>query len=339
MSLHRNLAASLLALAALYGMAGDADAVTTCTASTTPLSSGTVTGAANVDTTALVTVNCTTTGLSALATARVRMCLNIGAGVNGAGQTNPRRMTNSFGDALQFQIFRDAARTQIWGDSNIAATPTPVLIDLQYSVPLLGGSGSTSTTLHARVPAQTGLAAGSHSNPFTGTHTRLQYRYAESTIGTPSYPASCTSGGIGGGGITFPFTASATVPNHCTISTATNLAFGAVPGRIDANQDQTSTLTFTCTGRTAWNVALNNGQNAVGNTRRMRLGSTASHVTYELYRNAARTQRWGATVGTDTAAGTGAGSAQSLTVFGRVPATQVVPAGTYGDTITVTVTY
>ncbi|QDH70623.1 Csu type fimbrial protein [Marilutibacter alkalisoli] len=328
-----------LLLFALLWLPAPAQAVTTCTASSTALNFGTVTGTGNVDSTAVVTVVCNTSGLSLLATARVRMCLNIGAGANGGGLTNPRRMTNSFGDAMQFQIYRDPARTLIWGDSSIPATPTPVQIDLQYDVPVLGGSGSTTATMHARVPAQAGLAAGLHSNPFTGTHTRLDYRYAEALLGTPNYPASCTSGGGGGGTATFPFTASATVPDNCVIATATALDFGSVPGPVGSNIDQTSTITMTCTARTAWNVALDNGQNAVGLTRRMRLGATGSYVDYELYRDAGRSLRWGATIGTDTVPGTGTGTAQALTVHGRVPATQSVAAGNYSDVVTVTVTY
>src|SRR5690606_34697301 len=140
----------------------------TCTASATPLVLGTVTGSGNVDSTATITVTCNTTlSLSLLGIARVRTCLNIGAGVNGASQTNPRRMSNTFGDTLQFQIYRDAARTQIWGDTTIPATPTPLQQDLEYPVPVLGGSsGNFTVTMYGRVPMQSGLAAGSYSNPF-----------------------------------------------------------------------------------------------------------------------------------------------------------------------------
>ncbi|WP_149193850.1 Csu type fimbrial protein [Luteimonas suaedae] len=332
----RSLVVLALTLVGLYCAPPSAEAATTCTASTTPLAFGTVTGAANADSNGSVTITCNTFGLSLAAGVRVRMCLYIGDGVNGPGHFNPRRMTNTFGDPLQFQIYRDAARTLTWGNGSF---PSPLNIDLQYSVPLLGGSGSVTANLFGRVFAQTGLAAGSYTNPFTGGHTFMEFRYAEALLGTPAWPASCSSGGIGGGSTTFPFTASATVPNNCTISTATNLAFGTVPGRISANRDQTSAITFTCTGRTAWNVALNNGQNASGNIRRMRLGTTGSYVNYELYRDPGRTQRWGATAGTNTVPGTGTGSAQTLTIYGRVPATQVVPAGNYRDVITVTVTY
>ena len=59
-----------------------------------------------------------------------------------------------------------------------------------------------------------------------------------------------------------------------------------------------------------------------------------------MYRNAARTERWGNVPGTDTVPGVGTGEAnpQTVTVYGRVPA-QSAPAGTYIDVVTVTLTY
>jgi spore coat protein U-like protein len=275
-----------------------------------------------------------------LANAKVRMCLNIGDGANGIGYFNPRRMTNSFGEPLNFQLYTDAARSQIWGSRGNPNVPTPQFSDFDYSVPLLGGSQMKMFTIYGRIPAQT-LIAGSYSNPFTGIHTSLEYRYNETLLGTASYPASCISGGIGGATVSgaFPFTATATVAPNCRAYTTTDLDFGSISGLITSNTDQTSTISMTCTGRTAWNVGLNNGLNASGNIRRMRLGTTANHVDYELYRDSARIDRWGNTIGTDTVPGTGTGAAQTLTVHGRLPAAQNAPAGSYSDTITVTVTY
>jgi spore coat protein U-like protein len=339
--LHRVLAATALLLAQPW-LANMAPAATTCSASATDLAFGAVTGASDVDSTASVTVDCTTGALSSLSsgTARVRMCLSIGDGVNGDGQTDPRQMKNGDGDLLQFQIYSNAGRTDIWGSSTNPNTPNTVNLDLEYSVlALLGGSGSVSATMYGRVFAQGGLARGSYTNPFTGSHTRVDYRYAEQLLGTPPYPTSCTSGGDGGGSITFPFTASASVADNCTIGITTDLAFGHVPSQISADQDQTSSISFTCTGRTPWQVGLNGGLHASGNTRRMRLGATDSYVSYELYRDPSRTLRWGDTLDTDTVSGTGTGSEQGLTVYGRVPASQSVPHGDYSDTVTVTVTY
>jgi len=65
----------------------------------------------------------------------------------------------------------------------------------------------------------------------------------------------------------------------------------------------------------------------------------ANTVTYGLYRDAARTLPWGATIGVNTASGTGSGLAQNLTVYGRIaPQTTPQPAS-YSDTIIVTVGY
>ena len=72
-------------------------------------------------------------------------------------------------------------------------------------------------------------------------------------------------------------------------------------------------------------------------TRCMQSG--AAQLTYALYRDAARTLNWGNTVGTDTLAGTGTGSAQASTVYGRIAAGQLPAPGGYVDTITATITF
>lgn len=331
--------APILAGIALAAWATPAAALTTCTASATPLAFGSVAGTAPVDANGTVSITCSTTAVSLLSVIRLRMCLNIGPGVSGGGQYVPRRMLNSSNDALQFQIFRDPARTLVWGNTAAAAAPTPLETTFEYTVLVIGGGNTLNIPMYGRVPAQAGLAAGNYSNAFTGTNTRLDYRYNEPVVGAPPFPASCTTGGTGGGSITFPFTATAPVPNRCTIASATPMAFGTVPGRVSSNVDRTSTLTFTCTGRTPWTVGLNNGNNPVGTTRRMRQGTSSNYVTYELYSDANRTQRWGATAATGAVTGTGTGASQSLTVHGRVPASQVTPAGNYTDTVLVTITY
>lgn len=334
------LAGALLFAAAVALAPAPARAATSCLASTTPMSFSDA-GSTQRESTATVTISCNTSGLTALAQVRVRMCLNLDGGGTASSQTTPRRMANGFGDLLNFQVYRDAAHSQILGGTATAATPTPIQIDLTYNAPLLGGTGGTSTTLYGVVPVQAGLAAGTFNNIFAATNASLTYRYAEALIGTPPFPTSCTTGGTSGGTTGFGFTATATVLPRCTLSTATDLDFGNVPGFITGNRDQTSTVTFTCTGRTPWQVGLDNGVNASGNLRRMRLGSSANLVNYELYRDPGHGQRWGATLNTDTSAGATAGSTatQSLTVYGRIPAGQTATPGEYRDTITVTVTY
>lgn len=135
---------------------------------------------------------------------------------------------------------------------------------------------------------------------------------------------------------TFPVTV--TVNAACSVS-ATALSFTYAPTSGN-NADATNTVTVTCTNSTTYNVGLDAGT-GTGATVATRIATSGSDtVNYTLYSDAARTTIWGNTIGTNTVAGTGLGTAQNLTVFGRVFAGQtgVIPA-TYTDTITVTVTF
>mgnify|MGYP003666485128 CR=1 FL=1 len=322
-------------LLTMFFLATDTHATTNCSANANDLVFGSINMGAAQNSTATVTVNCNTFGLSLLANARVRMCLNIGSGSAAGSTVNSRVMSNISLDQLNFQIYRDASRSQIWGNTDTEDLD----IDLQYAVPVLGGSGMVSATLYGRVPAQTNLSADNYQNPFTGSHTRLDYRYAEALLSTPNWPTSCTSGGNGGGSITFPFTASANVPGTCVIDSVNNLNFGTMPGLISSHIDQTTSLSFTCTNTTPWKVSLDDGLHVNGTSRRMHNSTSNSYLQYDLYSNSARNQRWGSTLDVDTVNNIGTGNSQSLTVYGRVPAIQAVPTGEYSDTVTVTITY
>jgi spore coat protein U-like protein len=131
---------------------------------------------------------------------------------------------------------------------------------------------------------------------------------------------------------TTSFAVSATVADSCTVS-ATALGFGAYA--VASDSAATTTVTVTCTNGTTYHVALDDGGNFT-TTRRMT--DATSFLEYELYTDAGHVTRWGNTDTTDVD-GTGDGSAQALTVYGLVPSGQFVTAGSYTDTINVTVTY
>jgi len=137
---------------------------------------------------------------------------------------------------------------------------------------------------------------------------------------------------------TTTFNVSATVAAACSVS-ANNLVFGAfVPTGPDV--DSTTTVSVTCTNNTPYDIGLNEGiaPGATVTTRQMVDG--ASTLDYGLYQDATHLTNWGDTVGVDTVSLTGNGAAQVTTVYGRIPGSQpTVPAGSYSDTITVTVTY
>jgi spore coat protein U-like protein len=73
----------------------------------------------------------------------------------------------------------------------------------------------------------------------------------------------------------------------------------------------------------------------------------ASFINYNLYTDAARTSAWTTATSSTTCTstnscylGTGNGSAQSIPVYGQVPAVGSAPtASTYSDTVTMTITY
>jgi spore coat protein U-like protein len=102
----------------------------------------------------------------------------------------------------------------------------------------------------------------------------------------------------------------------------------------------TSTISVTCTKASTYDVGLNAGlaTGATVTTRKM-TGPASALLSYKLFSNSGYTTNWGNTVGTDTVAGTGSGSAQSLTVYGQIPAGQSAAPGSYTDTITATITY
>lgn len=131
----------------------------------------------------------------------------------------------------------------------------------------------------------------------------------------------------------------ATVVRNCTIR-ATPVAFGNYdPIVANATQplDSTGSLTVTCTRNTPAVITIDFGQNAQGQVRRMTAGA-AAFLTYELFKDAGRTQPWTPANGID------AGPAPSkeprvFTIYGRVLQAQDVAAGSFSDTVLATVQF
>jgi spore coat protein U-like protein len=137
---------------------------------------------------------------------------------------------------------------------------------------------------------------------------------------------------------TTTFAVQATITATCTINSASTLNFGTL-GVLAANTDQTSTIQVTCTNTTPYNIGLDVGTGSGATVAVRKLTSGGATVNYTLYSDSGRTTVWGNTVSTDTVAGTGSGSSQNYTVYGRIPAQTTPAPGNYADTITVTVTY
>ena len=104
--------------------------------------------------------------------------------------------------------------------------------------------------------------------------------------------------------------------------------------------DTTANLRLQCGPAVAYSVAIDNGQNANGAQRRMSNGAGGffAFVNYQIYRNAARTQVWGSTAGNLVTGTTPANGQVTLTAYGRVPNSIVLPRD-YVDVVTVTVNF
>lgn len=133
--------------------------------------------------------------------------------------------------------------------------------------------------------------------------------------------------------------------SSCTAS-ASGVAFGVYDPTSATALSGMGTVTSSCTGVGAlasWTVALSSGVNSSGSfsPRKMKAVRTMS---YNLYTDAAHTTIWGdGTAGTtlpsqSVAAFVGT-VAFPLTVYGLITPNQDLPAGSYSDTITVTITY
>ena len=137
---------------------------------------------------------------------------------------------------------------------------------------------------------------------------------------------------------TTSFQVTATVPDSCVVS-ANDLNFGNYNPVSGNDLDGSSTIDVTCTLGTTYNIGLDKGLGTGASVASRKMASGSDLLDYSLYQDSNRNTVWGNTVSTDAVSGTGTGIAQSYTVYGRVPASQVVPVGTYTDTITVTVTF
>ena len=82
---------------------------------------------------------------------------------------------------------------------------------------------------------------------------------------------------------------------------------------------------------------LDNGLYVSSGQRRMNNGST-SNMRYNLYRNSARTTVFGTGTNAQTVTQAALGSG-TVVVYGTIPAGITVPAGTYTDTVAVTLSF
>lgn len=226
--------------------------------------------------------------------------IGLNAGMSGGAVTT--RQMSSGANRLNYAMYQDAGRTVNWGNTKGQDT-------------LNGTTASTGSTTTLGINAT-----------LTATQYPAPGSYTDTIITTAQNSGSSTS-----------FLVTAMVQSTCSIS-ATDLNFGVYTGSVVAAY---STITATCTNTTPYNIGLSagNGPGATVTSRQMSEPGGALQA-YSLFRDSSHRQNWGVTIGTDTLAQTGSGSAQSISVYGQVLAGQSLSTpGTYTDTIVATLTY
>jgi spore coat protein U-like protein len=128
---------------------------------------------------------------------------------------------------------------------------------------------------------------------------------------------------------------SGVVAATCTITTS-SVSFGPYSG---SQLDSVGQVIPQCLQGVNWTLSLGPGTAPGATTSSRRMMSGVNELPYALYRDAARTENWGNALGTDTVSGAGTGLAQSIPVYGRIPAGANMVVGTYTDVVLATVTF
>lgn len=131
---------------------------------------------------------------------------------------------------------------------------------------------------------------------------------------------------------------SATVPVSCSAAAGTAMAFNSLTTTLAlavSQADASGSITVTCTSGASYSVVAGDGNNYSSGWRMV--NGSSQYVTYSLYSDSGRSTafpRTGTTLG-----GTGNGSAQTITAYGRIPAQTAGGSGSFTDSVTFTITY
>ncbi|MDE1140143.1 MAG: spore coat U domain-containing protein [Paraburkholderia tropica] len=311
----------MLALCLTLGFAARGAHAEACTATATPVSFGNVSPIAGTTFTTTSTISVTCTWSAITLTPDVLVCLNLGG-------TSPRALTNGT-NSMNYDLYRDAGHTQIWGSIYSNGTP----ISLTMAKPS-GTSLSTTVTVYGQIASAqptvptVNNASTVYTQSFGGNTTSINYGFY--TLIAPTCATLTATQG------TFAFSSTATVINNCNIS-ATNVAFGSA-GVLSSALRANGSITAQCTNGDAFKIALNSGSSGNVAARTMARSGGGGSVSYQLYLDSGYSSAWGDGTGsTATAAGTGSGTQQVFTVYGRVPSQTTPAPGSYSDTITATI--
>jgi spore coat protein U-like protein len=121
--------------------------------------------------------------------------------------------------------------------------------------------------------------------------------------------------------------------NACVLLSASDLDFGQI-SNLSTELRTSGQISLQCPNRVSWNISLDNGRYASSSQRRMFNGR--DYINYDIYLDSGRTQKWDQFT---LKKGNGNNNLEFISVYGSVPVQSIKSAGSYHDTITITLTY
>jgi len=133
--------------------------------------------------------------------------------------------------------------------------------------------------------------------------------------------------------VTAALTSSPVVAATCSAASS-GVGFGSYNTLDPSPLDSAGDVRVTCDSSVPFTISLNPGGGPSGSRQ---LSSGSATLNYQLYSDAARTMVWGDdTYGNSVST---SGTDVDLPVYGRMAGQQNVPAGSYSDVLTITISY
>ena len=208
-------------------------------------------------------------------------------------------------------------------------------------VPTVASNNIVSYSVYIKVPARTGSLIAYPQGTYTAS---VRLYWDMDLLGL-----SC--GDLLGGwdsGDTL-LTANFVVPSLCQLNSTSTVDFGNINDIGMTKRDYTAqgAVNTTCNFGTPYSIYLGDGNNRIAGGFRRMINSNNEFIPYQLYKDSNYSTVWDATGGVTNVGGTGGvsktgtGSAQTTTVYGKIPQGTAIASrpGVYSDSVVVTVTY
>lgn len=289
-----------------------------CTASSSSTDFGSVSSFTLASTAQVVETGtgftCSGSALSLLSTNTVTGTISSSSHASG---TSPQAYNSSTGSSIPYTICGDSACSTTYSIGSSKTWSSTSLLGLLG----LFNASDGSLPLYLKSTAGVNVPAGTYTDTLT-----LNWSYSICFVGVLGICAYTT------GTATSTIQIQFEVTNDCAIDSAPDLDFGSAS--LSASfSSVSSALAIRCTLNAAYSVNLASSNATSGDWRQMSNGS--SLLQYQLYQSDGT-----AWTPSNDLSETGTGIAQSINYSAKVNPDQTnQPAGSYSDTVTVTVTY